>query len=946
MFRWHRQTCRKPDICVADDVVFCSSCDSFAESPSIQSHCSSALFKRTNQSTSSLNLRWPLSVSYSSEGVAESNTPRDDTDTSAYQYRKRGLESARSSDDVSHTSHHPLDGRFYPPLSQKYDIRLLRFRHLQHGNCLHGELDSVDLVFCPSFEAISYTWLDEEGGDNTKTRSIFIGPFWDIIPITANCDSALRLFLSKGHRRVWIDSVCINQQDPHERTHQVSIMREIYSKASQVLVYLGLAANYSDEAMEVLREVLRKGDQPNRQLNSAEISGLTHLFDRRYFFRVWVIQEIAMAKRVTLYCGDNSISLPSFTTLRLPPRYIHRVSWLFKYGQGGTSPLTQPDELLHLLNTTSGCAASDARDHIFAVLGLIRDGIFEGLVPDYMLSTEQIYIGVASYLITRHKKTQILLYPKLRSGPHTWIPDWSIYRAPETVDKDGHYHTYPVDKEQSVQKVLQYISSNARAEITSIYDNPSVELEDWHIVWFDANKTTWTFFTTGPRDNQPRVQPFQRRAYPEISEDIFEQQPNVSALTGTLNIQCSVLGLESYRTISPREFARAIHFPGLPNNSEWVIKTEAPAKAEMDVLVNIPGCHSYLHLRKIPDGSYYNLLGTCRLGIRQEPTRTLKWRVEENRNITTLSSLRPNGSSVKLNMHHLWVSYIVGGLFLTYLDALLRSRLGNFLVAVFQARGENLGGLGNFDDLPLGPSEIWKLSSGWKTVNDDNGTANTIGTEAEQLKFWTRSATWQILNAIDVCVNSISDLEIAWSDWNRNTGDLAAREASNQLDMISGDLHDPYNTRTGDPNTTQTHSLSQYDTPLRSLFELVSLTKNLMQQLESESDTLILETVDEKGIESESKITRCAELRELYKSFIALESQAPKHNIPNTPISFEREQFENMIEFRIAILKWLEPSWKLFGTTGFKEFRHACQLISTIDDFHAGISVSQTIAIV
>ncbi|KAF3061497.1 Heterokaryon incompatibility protein 6, OR allele [Daldinia childiae] len=428
MFRWHRPTCRRPDICMVDNVLFCSSCDSAVELSTFQMPCLSPPSSCQKKPPEFLDLRWPLSVQYSTVRKNGNNVPE-------YQATAKDLRLNYTSIPKSSQLYHGengsairshSDGNLYPSLAQKYDIRLLKLSALSSHDYLHGYLDVADLTNPHSFEALSYCWAGETN-NNDKAKSIFIGTFWDIVPITRNCDSALRLLLSKGHLNLWVDSICINQENPYERSHQVSIMRDIYSKASQVLVYMGPAADDSDDAMVALN-MLSQAVEPD--LSSSQKLGLEHIFKRRYFSRVWVIQEIIMARKVTLYCGDKSISWTSFSDLQVPYRYIHNVPWLLEYSKGNNKRMSDLDDLLRLLDATSSCQASDPRDNVFAMLGLLRNSISEGLGPDYLLSKEEVYIGIASYLILRHGKTEILFYPKQHppSSLPTWVPDWSIYR--------------------------------------------------------------------------------------------------------------------------------------------------------------------------------------------------------------------------------------------------------------------------------------------------------------------------------------------------------------------------------------------------------------------------------------------------------------------------------------------------------------------------------------
>lgn len=93
--------------------------------------------------------------------------------------------------------------------------------------------ENVYLETAPVYEALSYTW-----GESRKERSISCGS--ENIAITANLASALvQLRNTDQSRTLWIDQICINQIDVHERNQQVALMHKIYSKAENVVIWLG-----------------------------------------------------------------------------------------------------------------------------------------------------------------------------------------------------------------------------------------------------------------------------------------------------------------------------------------------------------------------------------------------------------------------------------------------------------------------------------------------------------------------------------------------------------------------------------------------------------------------------------------------------------------------------------------------------------------------------------
>jgi hypothetical protein len=129
------------------------------------------------------------------------------------------------------------------PLTSNSQTRILVLQPAQDkSEDLAGSLRVCDLqkssgFIVPSspFEALSYVW-----GPPSSTHTLTLGTA--SLPITANCDGALReLRWTLKERHLWIDSICIDQTDGsiQERNIQVAMMGDIYEAASDVLVWLG-----------------------------------------------------------------------------------------------------------------------------------------------------------------------------------------------------------------------------------------------------------------------------------------------------------------------------------------------------------------------------------------------------------------------------------------------------------------------------------------------------------------------------------------------------------------------------------------------------------------------------------------------------------------------------------------------------------------------------------
>jgi hypothetical protein len=123
-------------------------------------------------------------------------------------------------------------------------------------------------------------------------------------------------------KHIWIDAICINQQDIVEKNSQISMMDRVYKTASVVLIWLGPHDFFSRIAMETM-SVLANASidsarkfQLSRGLQSSQYEelGLTPLsplhwlalfafLERRWFRRAWIIQEVALAKIAVVVCG-------------------------------------------------------------------------------------------------------------------------------------------------------------------------------------------------------------------------------------------------------------------------------------------------------------------------------------------------------------------------------------------------------------------------------------------------------------------------------------------------------------------------------------------------------------------------------------------------------------------------------------------------------------------
>ena len=115
------------------------------------------------------------------------------------------------------------------------------------ANLIHLDLDHLDQAPFAFYEALSYTW-----GDPSLPRAPCKLNGHDHA-VTVSLELALKKLRGRTKKRyLWVDALCINQDDVIERASQVQIMRRVYESAVQVLVWLGGDADDSADAIRLM----------------------------------------------------------------------------------------------------------------------------------------------------------------------------------------------------------------------------------------------------------------------------------------------------------------------------------------------------------------------------------------------------------------------------------------------------------------------------------------------------------------------------------------------------------------------------------------------------------------------------------------------------------------------------------------------------------------------
>ncbi|MCJ1258316.1 hypothetical protein MMC24_006148 [Lignoscripta atroalba] len=379
------------------------------------------------------------------------------------------------------------------------------------------ELYVASRIDKPYYKALSYTWDGDLVPIKVNGAEVLV---------TSNLRTALEYIRDRDvDETLWIDAICINQGDNTENGDQVAHMREIYENAETTIVWLGPAGDDSDLVIAEFTRIgehLSKHGITNRFIQMAHLaSGETELFQsmersiqedlsdlfekwlndfaravsirtacakllsRKYWHRVWILQEFVMSSKIRILSGKASIPFLYFhgclmfmplATGYLEPRIRKRLMQQIEtsvnevdqslYAHFVTFINTTIDEnahaivgmrsnhqnnqigsrqgiesLMRLLLRVHGTGSAEAtlgRDRIFALLGMASDAEALGIVPDYDMSQpDSVIFAQATRAMITSGHIDLLCFSQgsatTGDPPETakdrvpsWVPDWRV----------------------------------------------------------------------------------------------------------------------------------------------------------------------------------------------------------------------------------------------------------------------------------------------------------------------------------------------------------------------------------------------------------------------------------------------------------------------------------------------------------------------------------------
>ncbi|KND87674.1 Heterokaryon incompatibility protein 6, OR allele [Tolypocladium ophioglossoides CBS 100239] len=397
----------------------------------------------------------------------------------------------------------------YPPLDpSKKAFRLVRLLPPRpplipgaYGT-VRVEIIEVNVDATPCYDALSYPW-DVPAHLKAPNRQIIVeaeGGSYRLC-VYRPLELALLHLLANNFttRPLFVDQICINQDNDAEKSHQVQLMRDIYAKCARTVVWLGPATRASAQYFDYVHEIAHEGVMsrvmgprlahfmhvfdavmdPSLEVNEEEredrddlldmirrfghrfpVDGYADVLDRRWFNRLWIIQEACLAPVVVFVCGNHSLCFECFRAGALFYS-LYNTHWVRGRSQAtaqhefrrrnaifgktaGLTRISQERRAIHRRGTRQGLydlvlkyninddqakiRSSLAEDRIFGLLGLAADDDpLRQRVRVRYKEVVQMYTEVAALLLEQSIDTLLFTqFPKRTGNLPSWVPDWAM----------------------------------------------------------------------------------------------------------------------------------------------------------------------------------------------------------------------------------------------------------------------------------------------------------------------------------------------------------------------------------------------------------------------------------------------------------------------------------------------------------------------------------------
>ncbi|KAJ9426998.1 heterokaryon incompatibility protein-domain-containing protein [Fusarium oxysporum] len=262
-------------------------------------------------------------------------------------------------------------------------------------------------------------------------------------PVTSNLAAAIQ-HLQKQPGYYWIDAICIDQSNPEERGLQVSLMKAVFNRAIEVVIWLGERVD-----LPFMFNISTETKQPDAERSS--------FFCNSYWRRVWVVQEVSTASKIRIIHGNGHIiweELVAYMNSALVLNQdfnteasmgIECIQRLMDLRQGFRCH--RPAYFLDLLYRSKSLLATDELDRVYGLLGLAHDSEIFLHCPQYGITLDRLYERMAMSVIENTGSLDILYFNRgaKRDALPTWVPRWLELQG----DRIGQWINYTIQRSRS-----------------------------------------------------------------------------------------------------------------------------------------------------------------------------------------------------------------------------------------------------------------------------------------------------------------------------------------------------------------------------------------------------------------------------------------------------------------------------------------------------------------
>ncbi|KAL8748196.1 MAG: hypothetical protein Q9190_000015 [Brigantiaea leucoxantha] len=315
---------------------------------------------------------------------------------------------------------------------------------------IRATVETYDLQGGNEYSAVSYAW-----GPKDESASISLNG--ELIIISKALLLALQhLRLEQrgaaSRTKLWVDALCINQLDNEERSRQVLLMRDIYALAIDVRAWIGEPDTTTALAFDTLERFAaedgtRDGSATCQSLqDTVEVRrrAIQLFLQRPYFSRMWIVQELVVARRASILCGLLSIDFDKmyiavqrmtgsqfypFSTATSNITYVG--NWRASYSNMSAQEKEENFDV-RLFMDFRDRRATDARDKIFSLRGITNKALAAGITVNYTNSVKSVYTGFSKYALSTRPDLQVLSSVYYRHRQYStfrlpsYVPDWSL----------------------------------------------------------------------------------------------------------------------------------------------------------------------------------------------------------------------------------------------------------------------------------------------------------------------------------------------------------------------------------------------------------------------------------------------------------------------------------------------------------------------------------------